>query len=187
MKRTGPFAAFVLACAAFVHLGCAGTAPAGPGGAARNALGPDLFPFRARTAAFVAPGGSERTLRIESAETSAVLWLEGDPAGPLRMDVSRTGDSIVFSSGPDATTEIIRVGATPGAEWTSGETTVHFDGWERIALPGGTFDAARIRARSGPKSLEVVQTWWFAPGEGLVKLRSDQGGIFNREMSLAGR
>lgn len=185
MTRPGLYLALLLGCVASALPACAGAAPTAPGVGARAPLGADLFPFTSRTAEFVAPGGSQRTLRVESSDASAVLWLEGDPAGALRMDVTRTGESIVFSSGPDSTTELIRIGAAPGSEWTSGVTTVRFDGWERIALPGGTFDAARIRARSGPASLEVVQTWWFAPGTGLVKLRSDQGGIFSKEMSLA--
>jgi hypothetical protein len=37
----------------------------------------------------------------------------------------------------------------------------------------------------GPATLPVVQTWWFAPGSGLVRMRSDRGGIFTDEMSLA--
>ncbi|MCE9635189.1 MAG: hypothetical protein K8T90_05725 [Planctomycetes bacterium] len=185
MTRSRLNLALLLACVAGALPACAGTAATAPGVGPRTTLSAELFPFTTRAAEFVAPGGSQRTLRVEAADAAAVLWLEGDPAGALRMDVTRAADSIVFSSGPDSTTELIRIGAAPGSEWMSGDTTVHFDGWERISLPGGTFDAARIRARSGPASLEVVQTWWFAPGAGLVKLRSDQGGIFSKEMSLA--
>jgi hypothetical protein len=153
---------------------------------ASKVLTEDLLPFAPRRAEFVLARGERRTLRVEPSEGGAVLWLEGGPAQPARMDVRRKGQALVFSGGPESTIELLRLGEAPGAEWPSGEAVVRFDGWERLLLAGSTFDAARIRVTTGNPPLQVVQTWWFAPGTGLLRLRSDRGGIFADEMSLAG-
>ena len=176
--RTLRLAGLLLAAA------CGSVAPAAT--STQPALSADLFPCGARTAPFVMARGEARSLRVEPTADGAVLWFEGDGVEPRRMDVSRAGGGYVFSGGPDAQTELLRFGAAPGSTWRSGDTDVHFDGWERIDVPGGTFDAVRIRAVSGPADLPVVQTWWFAPGTGLVRLRSDRGGMFSEEMLLAG-
>lgn len=185
-------AALALALAA-ATAGCASSGPepttSVPANGAKTApseraLSDDLFPCDARSSPFVLAGGGACALRVEPSDGGAVLWMERG-AARRRMDVLRTGEGFVFSGGPGTETELIRFGAAPGAEWTSGAARVRFDGWERLTLPGGTFDAARIRSVSGPASLEVVETWWFAPGAGLVRLRSDKGGVFAEEMTIS--
>jgi hypothetical protein len=161
--------------------GCAGNdaAPAPP------PLSEDLFPFAASSASFVDLRGTEaRTVRVEpdASDGSARLVVEegGHPARELR--VTRRGASLYFSGGVDEGTELIRLGARAGDAWESAGRRVSFDGWERVALPAATYDAARITARRGPAGMQQVETWWFAPGVGLVRLRSDHGTLFVDEL-----
>lgn len=166
-------------------LAAAAAACASPDGGGSGApLGEDLFPLAPRTSVFVLSRGPERTIRVETTDTGAVLWVEGG-VRPMRMDVRREPGGFVVSSGPNAETEVVRFGAKPGAEWGSSERKVRFDGWERLVLPGGTYDAARIRVMWGPDSLASVETWWFAPGTGLVRWRIEQGGLNTEELSIA--
>jgi hypothetical protein len=160
--------------------GCAaGPAAAGAG----RPLGEDLFPLEARTARFATSGEETRTLRLAPEDGRAVLWIEGG-AEPLRIDVRREGAGYHFSAGPSSEAELLRIGAPPGTTWTSGDATVRFEGWERLVLPAGTFDAARIRCTSGPPSLPTTETWWFAPARGLVRWRIDKGGLLSEELTL---
>lgn len=177
-------AAAVLATSACSSSGAGGgSASDGVPAAGAVPISADLFPCAAATSSFVTSRGDARTLRVEPAPDGATLWFEGAGVEPRRMDVRRAGTGFVFSSGPDAETELLRVGAAPGAEWMSGTARVQFEGWERISTPAGTYDAARIRVTTGPPTLPVVQTWWFVPGTGLVRLRSDRAGIFSDEIS----
>lgn len=162
---------------------CAGTPAAPESAPAGRALADDLFPFEARSGEFATGRDEVRTLRLAPEEGGAALWVEGG-AEPLRIDVRREGAGYVFSAGPSSETELLRVGAAPGTTWTSGDATVRFDGWERLVLPAGTFDAARIRCTSGPPSLPTTETWWFAPGRGLVRWRIDKGGLVSEELTL---
>ena len=163
-----------------------GGGPAAESGESTRNGGPlaeDLFPMAARTADFVRARGDHVTLVVEVQEGGAVMRL-GGPGPDRRIDVRRDGRSLLFSGAPDASTELLRLGAVAGDSWTSGAATVHFDGWERIDVPAGTFDAVRIRTVEGAPTLSIVQTWWFAPGVGLVRLRSDRGNVFSDEMSF---
>lgn len=174
--------AALAALLALVLAGCAGT---GGGKTDAPALTADLFPFAASTAAFVdVRGSAARTVRIEpdATETSARLVLES-PNGPAReLRVTRRDGSLYFSGGVEEGTELIRVGAHPGDAWDSDGRRVTFDGWERVTLPAASYDAARITARRGPTNMQQVETWWFAPGVGLVRLRSDHGSLFVDEL-----
>jgi hypothetical protein len=181
--------AAALAAAVALPAGCKGT-PADLQSvrpdAAADPMSADLFPFAASSARFVLDRGGDCTVRVEAADSAATLWIDAG-GNPGRIDVRREGDALLFDAGPGSVTELVRIGAVPGTEWLSGVTTVRFDGWERIVLPGGTCDAARVSAASGPPTLRIVQTWWFAPGRGLVRFRSDRGGIFSEGWSLADR
>jgi hypothetical protein len=176
---------------------CAGTAPdrAADGAAqpaapdpAQAPLAPDLLPFSERTAVFQVVGGRTTTLRVEpEGDRAANLLLDDGEGGKRRLRALREGASVFVSGGPSRGTELLRLGAAPGTGWTSGETAVRFEGWERVEVPGGSFDAARIVTRTGPEQLQRIETWWFAPGEGIVRLRSDHGGIFAEELVLSAR
>jgi hypothetical protein len=175
-----PVLAVLLALAAAA---CAG----GPDGDAAGAppLGADLFPFAASSATFIdLRGSAARTVRVEPAEgdASARLVLEGEDGPPRELRVTRRDGSLFFSGGVEEGTELIRVGARAGDAWESGGRRVTFDGWERVTLPAATYDAARITARRGPAGMQQVETWWFAPGVGLVRLRSDHGTLFIDEL-----
>jgi len=149
----------------------------------------DLCPFDAPSAAFLdAKDGAPRTLRVEPLEggESARMILEGAEAKPREIRVTRRGESLFFSGGIDVGTELIRAGARPGDRWDSDRRHVSFDGWERVRLPGAD-EAARITARRGPAGLEQVETWWFARGVGLVRLKTDHGGIFGDELVRAAK
>jgi hypothetical protein len=150
-----------------------------------EALTPDLFPLAGRTARFSVTRGKEATLRIFPREESmADMTFEGARGVQQQYRVIRTEDAVFLAAGPGRGTEILRFGAEPGKAWESGFEIIQFDGWERVQVPAGTFDTARIKTRSGPDQLPRITTWWFAPGEGLVKLRSNYGTIFQEEMQL---
>jgi hypothetical protein len=179
-----------LAAALLVLAGCAGGAPSSspPDSGTPRAEAPlsaELFPFAASTAGFAdQKDGAARTLRVEPAAdgVTARLVLEVPGVASRVMTATRRGGSVFFSGGVDVGTELLRGGAAPGAAWESDGRRVRFDGWERLTLPAGTYDAARISARRGPTGLEEVETWWFAPGVGLVRLRSDHGTLFVDEL-----
>ena len=151
------------------------------------ALSEDLFPIEARSAVYAMTKGERRTLRFEplTADTST-LWFEGG-VSPQRLDVERTATGIVLRSDLASGTEVIRFGAAPGAAWTSGESDVTFEGWERLHLPAGNFDAARVRTRLAVNGVVQEETWWFAPRTGILRLRSNYAGLFTEEMTLAPR
>ncbi len=155
---------------------------------AARALAEDLVPLAPSVATFTMGGSATRTLRVEPAAdgSAAKFVLEGGET-PREIRVTRSGTSLWFSGGAGLGTELVRFGATPGTSWESGGREVRFEGWERVEVPAGAYDAARITARRGPPSLQEVETWWFAPQVGLVRLRTDHGGIFVDEMSFAGR
>ena len=78
--------------------------------------------------------------------------------------------------------ELVRFGASPGDEWVSEQGTVRFEGWERVEVPSGVYDAARISTHAGTKDVPRVDTWWLAPDVGMVQLKSDWGGMFSETM-----
>jgi hypothetical protein len=163
--------------------GCAGAAVVTE--TSGDPLSPDLFPFDAPPAPFAdGKDPAPRTLRVErgsDASTSRLVFEA--PGGPPReLRVVRRGDSLFFSNDLEMGTELLRGGALPGDAWESDGRRIRFDGWDRVTSPARTYDAAKITARRGPAGLEEVETWWFAKGVGLVRLRSDHGAMFVDEM-----
>lgn len=155
-----------------------------PGAAA---LGADLLPFTEAVLRFDAGRGREAVLSTRPAGGAVLKFvLSGEGMRPREIDVLREGDSIFFRAGPERGTELLRLGATPGDAWSAPPATVRFDGWERVSVPAGTYDCARIVATSGGGDIARVDTWWFARDLGLVKLRSEYGTLFTEEMSLLG-
>lgn len=141
----------------------------------------------ARATEYQMTRGERRTLRVAiGAPGSATLWIEGGRS-PQRLEIAQSPFGISFSGEPGAETELIRFGALPGTTWTSGETQVLFDGWERIEVPAGLFDVARVKTSLVTNGIRHDETWWFAESVGIVRLRSDYGGLFTEEMSLAGQ
>lgn len=150
----------------------------------------DLLPLTASSAAFVdVRSGAARTLRVEPDGDGARLVLEVPDAAPREISVVRTATGYVFASGIEPGTEILRLAANPGDMWESSGRRVSFDGWERVSSADAksTWDAARISARRGPPELQHVETWWFVPATGLVRLRSDHGGMFADELVRTSR
>jgi len=174
-----------LACLV-VLAGCAtGAAPAPNPQAGTPVLSMDLLPFEASSAPFTdTTDPAPRTLRIEPAAdgASARLLLEMDGIPPRELRATRRDGSVFLSGGMEEGTELIRAGARAGDTWESGGRRVTFEGWERVSLPTVTYDAAKISTRRGPPGVEQVETWWFAPGVGLVRLRSDHGTLFVDEL-----
>ena len=113
------------------------------------------------------------------------MWISGDGLSTRRLDWVRDGGSIWCSDGPDRRVEFLRLGAVPGTSWTSSGRTLRFDGWERVETAGGTFDAARVSSTVEVPPYVEVETWWFAPGEGLVRMRVDKSDLYSMEMSRA--
>jgi hypothetical protein len=181
------FAALLLLPAACAGSG-PGATPADPAGGA--AMAADLLPFEASSAPFLnARDGSARTLRVVPAADgqSARLVLDSGAGAPSEIRVTRADDGLWFSADVDKGTRLIQFGANPGDEWESAGRRVRFDGWEPASLGGASIEAARITARRGPASLEHVETWWFARGVGLVRLKSDRGSLSVDELVRAGR
>jgi len=144
----------------------------------------ELFPFDAPPAKFVdSKNAAPRTMRVErSPDGASARWLlEIDDAPTAAMRVTRRGESLFFANGGDAEVELIRGGARPGAAWDSAEQRVTFDGWERVSLPGASYEAARITVRRGKPDFQLVETWWFAKGVGFVRQRTDRGSLFVAE------
>jgi hypothetical protein len=167
----------------------AGCASSGDGDSLeRRALTADLFPFAEHAARFSVGRGQACTLRVTpDGSDAAVLRFERGNGAVQSLRATRGPTGVHLSAGPSLGTEVLRLGAVPGATWESRQATVRFDGWERVQVPAGAFDAARITTTSGPEDLPWTETWWFAPGEGIVRLRSDRGGIFADEMMLLSR
>jgi hypothetical protein len=150
---------------------------------------PDLVPFQASESSFVdVKDGSPRTLKVvpaaDGASARLVLQVADGPAREIL--VTRRDRALYFSGGPELGTELIRLGAHPGDSWDSEGRHVSFDGWERVLLPHVSVDAVRVTARRGPQGLQQVETWWFAPGVGLLRLKSDHGSLFTDELVRTG-
>ncbi len=161
-------------------VGCASSQPDfGPG-----AIGEDVFPIESRDLTFVTTTGENRLLRMRpEAAGTLVITVEGDGIPVARMLTFRRHDqSIWVASGPGGGTELLRFGVEAGTTWESGVEVVSFDGWERVEVPAGVYDAARISTRRGSPQLARIDSWWFAPREGLVRFRSDQGGLVVEEL-----
>ncbi len=148
------------------------------------ALSLDLFPFDARSATFVdSRDAAPRTLRVEPSPDGASARVLLDVAGAAtgEMRVTRRDGSLFFSADVGPGTELIRAGAKPGDGWESEGGRVRFEGWERVTPPSASYDAARITVRRGRPELEVVETWWFARGVGLVRQRTDRGSLMTSD------
>lgn len=163
---------------------CAGTGGSGGSGDPASAeLSGRLFPFHAAAAVFETSRGAEKTVSVDPVSESVARMTISDASGsPRRIDVHREGGALFFRNGPSRGTELVRFGASPGDEWDSEDGTVRFEGWERVEVPAGVYDAARISARSGTEDVPRVDTWWLAPDVGMVRLKSDWGGMFTETM-----
>jgi hypothetical protein len=180
--------ALLLALLLLVPVACAGAGASAGLRDSGGALTADLLPFEASTSAFTnVRDSSARTLRVVPSEDgqSARLVLEAPGVAASEIHVTRRDASLWFSSDINLGTELIRAGAAPGAAWESGGRRVRFEGWESVPVGGAGVDAARITARRGPAGLEHVETWWFARGVGLVRLKSDRGSISVDELVRA--
>ena len=175
----------ILLCAAFAAA-CSSTSDGDDPGEPAS-LTADLFPLVERTARFSLGRGKVATLHVfPREEAMADMSFDGARGVAQQFRVMRTDDALFLAAGPGRGTEILRFGELPGKAWESGFEIIQFEGWERVQVPAGTFDAAKITTRSGPDQLPRLQSWWFAPGEGLVRLRSNYGTIFQEEMQLLG-
>lgn len=175
------------ALAVAVLLGACASPVVAPGG---PALSPSLFPLEPAAREYVLQNGVAQIVRfVPDGAGGGAIRMGDEPSGP-RIDVSADATGVRFSAEIGSSTEVLRFGAKPGDRWASGATTLFFEGWERIQLPAGTYDAARVTSTlsAGGDSGGAVrqdETWWFAEGVGIVRLRSNYSGIFSREMSLA--
>jgi hypothetical protein len=161
--------------------------------AAAGRLSPELLPAQSPAARFVdLKDAAPRTLRVGVSPEDGTLRLvlETEGQAPREIRVTRTDGSLLFAAGGETGTELLRVGAAPGDAWESAGRRVRFEGWERVIAasdPSVGWEAARVSARRGPPGMEQVETWWFARGVGVVRLRSDHGGVFVDELIRAGR
>lgn len=163
--------------------GCAQTGASVP--ADRRALGPELLPFDAPPCDFEVWDGARRSLSTEQVDANRVRLRLAD-VGVL-AEVERRPDGLYFSDEPGAGSALIRFGQLPGSEWTTAASRVKFEGWERLDLPGGVFDAAHVSESVGPDSFVSRMSWWFAPGVGLVRVLVNRAGLDTRELVRAGR
>lgn len=163
-------------------LGACASPVAAPGG---PALAPSLFPLDAAAREYVLQSGVAQVVRfVPDGAGGGALRMGDDPSGP-RIDVATDTTGVRFSAEIGSATEVLRFGAKPGDRWESGATRLVFEGWERIQLPAGTYDAARVTSSLSAGEVRQDETWWFAEGVGIVRLRSNYSGIFAREMSLS--
>ncbi len=164
---------------------CAGTTSPGPASPdpATAKLSECLFPFRASSAVFETTKGVEKRVRIDRvSESVARMTISGASGSRRQIDVHREAGALFFRNGPSRGTELVRFGASPGDEWVSEQGTVRFEGWERVEVPSGVYDAARISTYAGTPDVPRVDTWWLAPDVGMVQLKSDWGGMFSETM-----
>jgi len=173
----------VIAACSTVPDGATTTTPeAADSRAPRGAIPGDAFPFTASTAVFATREGEVRELHMALTATGARTTIT-DGVSPLgHYDWSRVGADVLLSDGPDRSIAMLRVGAQPGASWVSSGRTITFDGWERVATPAGSYDAVRITSSTVTKGVVESETWWFAPGVGLVRLTQNKGDLFTTEM-----
>lgn len=180
----------VLAAAVLIGGACAGDGapdPSGGGGGgdarAVGTLTADFFPFDAPPARFQTSQRGAVAVRLEPIEGGAAMWITGDGLTPRRIDWIRDGGSIYCSDGPDRRVEFLRIGAAPGASWTSSGRTIRFVGWERVETPAGQFDTVRISSTLEVDPYVETETWWFAREHGLIRMRVDKGELYSIEMS----
>ena len=166
---------------AVLLLALAGCQSSTSAGAAAEAMPADLFPLDPSSAQFDAGRGRRLTIRVEGLGDGRARMTLGDPSGAA-VDVVRTDTGLVFRNGPDEGAELVRFGAVPGDEWQISGGKARFAGWERIQVAAGTYDAARVQANYGADGLDRVDTWWFARGVGLIRLKSDWGELFSEEL-----
>ena len=185
MQRLALLSLVLLAVGCASNDGSTGTVrtpPAVRADAPRGTLTADVFPFDAAPARFATSQRDEVVVRLEPGDGGAAMWITGEGLNARRIDWTRDGDSIYCSDGPDRRVEFIRIGVAPGTEWQSSGRTVRFEGWERIDTPAGFFDAARINTTLELEGITEVESWWFAPGAGLVKMRVDKADLYKLEM-----
>jgi hypothetical protein len=147
-----------------------------------GALPADALPFAASEASFTTREGEVREVTTAPTEIGMRMTITSEGTLLGNLDWRREGAGILLSDGPDRWVEMLRVGAEPGATWVSSGRTIRFDGWERVKTPAGQFDAVRVTTSSVTKDLEESETWWFAPGTGLVRLTQNKGDLFRTEM-----
>ena len=158
-------------------------APDNPGPApVAGALPAEVLPFASSEAGFSTREGEVRDVRTEPTASGMRMTITSGGSLLGYLDWRREGESILLSDGPDRWIEMMRVGARPGDSWTSSGRTVRFDGWERVKTPVGDYDAVRITTSATTKDLEESETWWFAPGTGLIRLAQNKGDLFRTEM-----
>jgi hypothetical protein len=151
----------------------------------RRALGPELLPFAAPAAEFRVWGGAQRRLVVERVDDLHVR-LRLEDVGVL-ADVEHRVDGLYFSDEPGIGSLLIKFGASPGAEWATPASRVKFEGWERLDLPAGVFDAAHVSESVGPETFVHRMSWWFAPDVGLVRIVVNRAGLDARELVRTGR
>ncbi len=191
--RSGLLVALTLALAACVGDGApappttgsstgVGSAAGAPFRGTRDVLTAYVFPLDAPPARFTTSQSGIVTVRLEPFEGGTAMWIGADGPTARRIDWFVEGSSIYCSDGPDRRVEFLRIGARPGTTWESSGRTLRFEGWERVETPAGFFDAVRISSTLEVAPYVEVETWWFAPGVGLVELRVDKGDLYSMEM-----
>lgn len=177
----------MLAAVALLLVGACGTTPVAEsagdyaGDPAQRPLGVELFPTTSSTAQYVLTRGRVATVTVTPTDEGALMQLGsgGDAdAAPREIAVRRREGAFWFANGPSYGVELIRFGVGPGATWASEGMDVRFEGWERVEVPAGRYDCARIRTTRGRGDIRRVETWWFAPDVGLVRLETDAAGLF---------
>lgn len=162
------------------------------GDPAARPMGPELFPLEPSTVEYVLPRGRRAQATVEPTAEGARMWLRpiepGAPDVPPReITVRRREGGLWFANGPSYGVALIRFGVGPGARWTGDGMELVFEGWERIETPAGVYDAARVRTVRGKGDIQRVETWWFAPDVGLVRLETDAAGLFTETLERVTR
>jgi hypothetical protein len=147
-----------------------------------GALPEQALPFTDSEASFTTREGEGRDVVMRRTDVGARMTISTGATTLGHLEWRREGEQILLSDGPDRWVAMLKIGAQPGAVWTSSGRTIRFDGWERVQTPSGDYDAVRITSAATTKDLEESETWWFAPGVGLVKLSQNKGDLFQTEM-----
>jgi len=133
------------------------------------------------------PGGMESTTTVRVLEgltgsSQGVFRVEYDLGRGVRSIriLAPAGDRMLSHPDTEAPTATWRLEAlfAPGAgvveRTADGERTLRFAGTEKIRVPAGEFDAARVERVGADGKLELVQ--WYAKGVGLLKRLTPETG-----------
>jgi len=125
-----------------------------------------------------------RQLKLELAAEEGALVLRGREAGAAPLHVAFEGGYLTLSRDGEVVDRPLPLGGSVGDSWASGPRRATAFGYDRLEALGRPVRALVVAVDGTEGSARTRSLYWFAPGMGWVRIRTEREGRAIRDAQL---